>query len=288
MGSDSAIQSVVTSLRVLQAFTATDRVLGVSELSRRLGIGKSTVHRALQTLAGEGFVEQTSGGRYRLGMKLWELGHQVVSGLELLEVARPHLEQLQARTGELTELAVLDGADAAVVDRVEGNDPPRGSSRGTRLPAHCSAAGKAMLAFVDGPAMSAAVFAAGSAVGLRRVTARSITSIDLLGRVLAQVRRDGVAIAAEEGELGVHAVGAPVFDHRSAVVAGLSVSGPVGRFSRERMREVAPWVRRAAQQISHELGHRGSPLRTAAPAATSGATGATGHGADGAAAALSP
>ncbi len=261
MSSDSTIQSVVTSLRVLQAFTPTDRILGVSELARRLGIGKSTVHRALQTLASEGFVTQTTGGRYRLGIKLWELGLQVVHGLELREIAHHHVEGLHTRTGETAHLSVLEGADVVFVDRMESQETLRMFSRvGVRVPAHCTSTGKAILAFSGEEAVAAVV-----AGGLPRMTARSINSADMLQRALEQVRRDGYAYSLEESEVGVNSVGAPVFDHRARVVAGVSVAGPMSRIRRDRVRELGALVRRVANDISRELGYR----QTAAPARTS-------------------
>ena len=142
------IQSVATALRVLQAFNHRERVLGVSELARRLGIGKSTTHRMLTTLAADGFIIQTPDGRYRLGMKLWELGNQVVHGLELREVAHSSVEALRQRTGEAVHIGVLDGADVVYVDRFESEATQRLFTRlGTRMPAHATSSGKVLLAF---------------------------------------------------------------------------------------------------------------------------------------------
>lgn len=262
MGSDSTIHSVVTSLRVLQAFTPTDRVLGVSELARRLGIGKSTVHRALQTLASEGFVTQTTGGRYRLGIKLWELGLQVVHGLELRELAHQHVEALHTRTGETAHVSVLEGADVVFVDRMESQETLRMFSRvGARVPAHCTSTGKAILAFSNEDSVATVV-----AGGLARMTPRSISSADMLQRALEQVRRDGYAYALEESEIGVNSVGAPIFDHRARVVAGISVAGPISRIRRDRIRELGALVRRVANDVSRELGYRqGAPAARPAP-----------------------
>lgn len=273
MGSDSTIHSVVTSLRVLQAFTPTDRVLGVSELARRLGIGKSTVHRALQTLASEGFVTQTTGGRYRLGIKLWELGLQVVHGLELREIAHQHVEALHTRTGETAHVSVLEGVDVVFVDRMESQETLRMFSRvGARVPAHCTSTGKAILAFADEQAVATVV-----AGGLARMTPRSINSADMLQRALEQVRRDGYAYSLEESEIGVNSVGAPIFDHRNRVIAGVSVAGPISRIRRDRIRELGALVRRVANDVSRELGHRqaASPARPAPgrPAPAAGDTG---------------
>jgi DNA-binding IclR family transcriptional regulator len=249
---DSSIQSVTTALRVLQAFTHSERVLGVSELARRLGIGKSTAHRMLTTLAAEGFISQTVDGRYRLGMKLWELGNQVVHGLELREVAHASVEALRQRTGEAVHLAVWDGAEIVYVDRFESESTQRVFSRlGTRMPAHATSAGKVLLAFGPDERIERVC-----AAGLTRLTARTITTRQGLASALERVRAHGFAESIEEAEKGVTSVGAPVFDYQGSVIAGLSVAAPSIRLTRERIPEVGALVRRHAAEISRHMGHR--------------------------------
>lgn len=246
------IQSVTTALRVLQAFTHRERVLGVSELARRLGIGKSTAHRMLTTLAADGFIIQTSDGRYRLGMKLWELGNQVVHGLELREVAHGSVEALRQRTGEAVHIGVLDGTDVVYVDRFESESTQRLFTRlGTRMPAHATSSGKVLLAF--GPQQHVERVCAG---GLVRLTARTITTRGGLHSALDRVRTQGYAESIEEAEKGVTSVGAPVFDFQGQVIAGLSVAGPSTRLTRERLPEIGVQVRRTAADISSLMGHR--------------------------------
>ncbi len=250
--SDSTVGSVVTSLRVLQAFTPTDRVLGVSELARRLSLGKSTVHRSLQTLASEGFVSQTPGGRYRLGIKLWELGLQVVHGLELREIAHPHVEALHTRTGETAHLAVLDGCHVVFVDRMESAETLRMFSRvGVRVAAHCTSTGKAIMAHAGEEAVVAVI-----AAGLEPHTPHSITTEEQLRVALARVHTEGYSVSLEERALGVSSVGAAVFDHRGRVVAGVSVAGPAPRFRPPRLRELGLLVAKVANEISRDLGLR--------------------------------
>lgn len=242
----------MTSLRVLQAFTPTDRVLGVSELARRLNLGKSTVHRSLQTLASEGFVTQTPGGRYRLGIKLWELGLQVVHGLELREIAHPHVEALHTRTGETAHLSVLDGCEVVFVDRMESAETLRMFSRvGVRIAAHCTSTGKAIMAYAGEEAVAAVI-----AGGLEPHTPNSITTEEQLRTALTRVHTDGYSVSLEERALGVSSVGAAVFDHRGRVVAGVSVAGPAHRFRPPRLRELGLLVTKVANEISRDLGLR--------------------------------
>jgi len=258
LGADSTIQSVVTALRVLQAFTPTEPVLGVSEVSRRLGIGKSTVHRALQTLAGEGFVTQTDGGRYRLGLKLYALGMQVVHTSELREIAHPHIEALHTRTGETAHLSVLDGVDVVFIDRLESPETLRVFSRfGARGPAHATSTGRAILAHADDGTVDAVL-----AAGLDPLTPMTRCSADALRQTLAQVRRNGYALCLEEVEVGINSVAAPVFDQRNQAVAGPAVAGPTSRIRADQVHDLGLLVRRAAEDISRDLA-RVRPAATA-------------------------
>ena len=247
VNSDSTIRSVVTSLRVLQAFTPTDRILGVSELARRLELGKSTVHRALQTLAGEGFVVSVPGGRYRLGLKLYELGQHVAHAHEIRDPAHHHVRSLQQRTGETVQLSVLDGTDVVAIDRLESPDTLRALARtGFRSPAPASAEGRAILAHSDDAVLDEFLDAtpdeAGGA-GLRRS--------------LEQVRRDGYAVSHDGAGPGLHTVAAAVFDHRGRVVAGLALVAPASRLPQARERDVGQLVRRSAEELSRDLASRG-------------------------------
>jgi len=252
MTSESTIRSVVTSLRVLQAFTPTDRVLGVSELARRLGLGKSTVHRALQTLAGEGFVLAVPGGRYRLGLKLYELGQHVAHANEIRDPAHHHVRALQQRTGETVQLAVLDGVDVVAIDRVESPDTLRTLARtGFRSPAHASAAGLAILAHSDADVVTRAL--SGS---VDTTAADPVDDPAAVRSALDRAREDGYAMSADDAGPGLNAVGAPVFDPRGRVVAGLALVAPAARLPLSRVRETGLLVRRSADEITRDLGAR--------------------------------
>jgi DNA-binding IclR family transcriptional regulator len=241
---------------VLQAFTPTDRVLGVSELARRLGLGKSTVHRALQTLAGEGFVVAVPGGRYRLGLKLYELGQHVAHANEFRDPAHHHVRALQQRTGETVQLVVLDGPDAVAIDRVESPDALRVLARsGFRSAAHTSAGGRAILAHSGAEAIEAVLAAAGGPDGTGPVV-----DGEAVRRTLDQVREDGYAVSADDAGPGLVTIGAAVFDLRGRVVAGLALIAPATRLPASRCRETGLLVRRTADEISRDLG-----LRTAGP-----------------------
>lgn len=250
--SDRGLSSVRNALRVLEAFSWAEPVLGVSELARRLGISKSSAHRLVTTLASEGFLAQTDDGRYRLGIRLYELGTLVVTGLELREVAHPILERLRNETNETVHLAVLDGIEVVYLERFESQATLRLFSRiGRRMPAHATSSGKAILAFSPPEVVKEVI-----AGGLKRVAPRTIASRSGLLHALEQIRERGYSVSLEESEVGVSSVGAPVFGHDGDVVAAISVAGPTQRVTESALPRIASKVVRAADAISRGMGYR--------------------------------
>ena len=240
------LTTVTKALHVLQAFSYEQPVLGVSELARKLGMGKSSVHRVLSTLAEQGFVTKTEGDRYRLGLKLHELGQLVVSSLELRQVAHGPLERLRNESGETVHVAVLEGSDAMYVHRIESQSTLRTFSRvGRRVPAHTTSSGKCLLAFSD-PAATEVVVKA----GLRRIGPRSITTEAGLREALAKIRANGYVVSVEENERGVLSIGAPVFGHDGSCIAAVSMAGPLIRISTDQVPRFTRMVRRCELDIS--------------------------------------
>ena len=245
------LSTVVKTLHVLEAFSFAEPVLGVSELARKLGMGKSTVHRALSTLLEHGYVTKTPDDRYRLGLKLHEMGQLVVSGLRLREVAHGPLERLRVECRETVHLAVLDGADVVFVDQMESAGLARMFNRvGRRVPAHATSSGKCLLAFND-DAVEAVLQR-----GLRRLAPRTITTKALLAEALERVRTMGYAVSVEESEPAVASVGAPVFGRDGACIAAVSMAGPALRLGDEQLMRATRQVRRCAREISEAMGYR--------------------------------
>jgi IclR family KDG regulon transcriptional repressor len=230
--------TVHKAMAVVSAFSYEEPVLGVSELARRLGIGKSTVHRILATLAADGFVERTPDDRYRLSIKLYELGQQVAASNELRERAHPVLERLRNESGETAHLAVLAGTDVVYLDRLESPHMLHLMTRiGRRRAAHATSSGKCLLAY--GPPAAVATVVAG---GLARLGPRTISSPALLRRALVDVRARGYAVSVEESAPGVVSVAAPIFDVTGACVAAMSVAGPISRMPPESLDRFARLV----------------------------------------------
>ena len=241
------LSTVTKALQVLQAFSYERPVLGVSELARQLGMGKSSVHRVLSTLAEQGFVSKTDDDRYRLGLKLHELGQLVVSSLELRQVAHAPLERLH---NENVHVAVLEGADAMYVHRIESQSTLRTFSRvGRRVPAHTTSSGKCLLAFGEPSAIDVVVQA-----GLKRIGPRSITNEKALRDALKKVRANGFVVSVEENERGVVSIGAPVFGHDGSCIAAVSMAGPLIRVPADQVPRLTRMVRRCALDVSVGMG----------------------------------
>ncbi len=252
---DTAILSVLRAARLLELIGDLGEG-GVSDLARRLGWTKSTVHRFASTLTRIGYLEQDAKtGRYRLGLRLFELGNSAIRARELRHQAVPILEALMQATQETVHLAVLDEARMEVV-YVHKVEPPQAirlyTEIGAHHPAYCAATGKAILAFL--PEARRARLLQGAT--LRPATPRTIVDPDVLVTHLAEIRQRGYAVDDEEYREGVRGVAAPVFDHTGQVVAAVNVGGPASRLTPERITMLAPLVQQAASEIASNLGYR--------------------------------
>ncbi|MGD1996627.1 MAG: IclR family transcriptional regulator [Anaerolineae bacterium] len=255
MRKDRAVKTVGRAIDLLRSFSLEEPELGVTELSKRLDVHKSTVSRLLSTLEEEDLVYRNSEtGRYRLGVGLIELAGLVVLRADLRRVARPMLRQLADQTQETVNLTVRDSGEAINVDQVS----PHGRRVlnigwvGRRTPLHASSTGKVLLAYLPDEELDALLEGP-----LPRYTEHTITHAAVLREQLAVVRRRGYAVGLEELEIGLNAVAAPVRDHTGQVVASVSAAGPSYRFSRERIEgEVAAEVMACTGRISRALGFR--------------------------------
>jgi IclR family acetate operon transcriptional repressor len=247
------VQSLDRALDLLEALARADE-LGVSEAAARTGLVPSTAHRLLSTLVARGYAAQNPAtGRYLTGYKLLEL----TSGLQdrlarLRAAARPHLEAIQAETGETTNLVVLEGRNAVYVDTVAGSQTVRLFTEvGRAVPAHTSGSGKALLAWRPREDVEALF----DGVPLAAATARTLTSLAALEEDFARIRRRGYATDNEEHELGVACVATPVLDQSGQPLAAISVSGPTPRILHADTADLAGLLREHAAEVSQALGY---------------------------------
>ncbi|PRX95772.1 IclR family transcriptional regulator [Allonocardiopsis opalescens] len=222
--------------------------LRVSEAASLLSVAPSTAHRLLNALRSRGFVIQDKpNGAYRPGPVLNEIGLAAIGRIDIRRVAHPILEELREQTQETVSLSVLEGRNVRFVDCVEGPRAVRvGNRTGVVLPAHCTAAGKAILAALPEPELA-------RRYADRELTARTEASIavwDDLEAELVQIRRDGYAVNVEEGENGISAVSAVLRDLTDAPLASIAVVIPASRMpTRADGAELAPAVLRARDAV---------------------------------------
>lgn len=252
VGEHYRIQAIERAVALLNAFSVNEPELGVTELASRVGLHKSTVHRFLVNLEAGGLVERNPRtGRYRLGMRIFELAGLVMQRMNLWEEALPFLEQLVTDTGETGHLAVLDNGEAIYIERVEARRALRiPAAVGKGYPAHATNLGKVLLADLSPEEVERIV----SERGLARYTGRTITTREDLASELRRIRERGYAVDDEEYDEGLRCIGAPVFDHTGRAVAALGIGGPANRITPERVEEFAGRVMRTAADLSRRLG----------------------------------
>jgi DNA-binding IclR family transcriptional regulator len=251
---DYTIRTVSRALDLLEQFHENIEELGVTELSKRLKLHKNNVFRLLATLESHRFIEQNrTTGNYRLGLKNLELGQTIIRQMGLVRHSRQELKHLTAHCNETSYVAILKDHHVIYLDVVESDLPVRVMSLvGVRLPAHCTAAGKVQLAAMADEELAACL----SAREMKPFTAHTITDPDLLKRELRKVAEQGYAIDDEELYAGVRSVSAPIRDYTRMAIGSVSISGPVMRFSGDRMeRELIPLAIKAAEEISARLGY---------------------------------
>lgn len=251
---DNLIQSVDRAMQLLLALAERGGCASLSALARQLGLSRSTVHGLLATLRHHGMVAQDDHGNYVLGIKLFELGYQAVSRLDLRIAAGPVLQELVDEFMETVHLVVSDGLYVVYIDKRESPQSMQIVSRiGQRLPAYCTAVGKAILAYKPEDELERLL----ASSPLTPMTRNTITDPAELKAHLELVRRRGFALDQEEIAEGLRCAGAPIFDYTHQVVGAVSISGPSVRMNEEKIAQAAQAIVRAGCEISRRLGYSG-------------------------------
>lgn len=246
-----ASPSVLNALSILESFDGQHASQSLSDLSRRLDIAKASVLRNLAALEHHGYVKRDPDtGRYSLGVQVLRLARQFSEQNQLLSIGAAHTAELARVTGETAHLSVLVGRDIVYSDVSEGSQHVRAVvSRGDRLPAHCVASGKVILAHVEHHQLTE--FLTG---GLRPLTPRTITTADDFIAEMEEVRRLGYGTSVGEWLDDVSAVAAPVFSHQDKVVGAIGIAGPRLRLGTRLLTHLASAVMLQAERLSRDLG----------------------------------
>jgi len=248
------INSVLRAAQILDSFNPQKPVYTNTELSRKLGLNKTTVTRLLYSLEKAGFVERDPKTKeYGLTHKLYRIGSVYISQVDLHRVAMPELAKLGSFCQETVHLVILNEWKAFYLDKVESPQSIRLiSSIGNTCPAYCTGVGKVLLAFLPEEELKGFF----RSVELKRYTPNTICSPKELKVHLKMIKEQGYAIDDSEHEPEVRCVAAPVYGRNGSVIASISIAGPVYRMTREKMeRELVQAVKSTAHTISKKLGY---------------------------------
>lgn len=253
LSSDNGLKSLVKVMRLLDCFSVSKRTLSLTDLSEAASLPKSTTHRLLGAMTACGLLNHTGRDRYRLGIKLFELGNTVLANMDLHREARPFVDALMRQSGQAIHLAVFDGERAIVVHRAEAS-PEKFLAAHTieQAPVHCTGVGKAILAFQPTHVVTRII-----ASGLMRFTDTTITGPAEFRRELVKIRGAGYAVDEGEHQPGLRCVGAPIRDQSGQVVAAISLTGPAWQLPLSEIKQLANMVIHYAGGISNALGYRG-------------------------------
>ncbi|HTU79392.1 MAG TPA: IclR family transcriptional regulator [Solirubrobacteraceae bacterium] len=251
-------QSLERGLAVLGCFTPKRPLLGIAELADELGMSRSTTHRYAITLVALGYLEQDASRKYRLGLRVTDLGMAALGATGLREHAHPYLQELRDRTSYTTSLGVLEGAEVVYVDRLRSYRRAQAKldldlRPGSRVPAHCTAMGKLLIANLHEPELRDLL----SNARLTRRAANTITSKAKLREQLDEIRELGFAASDQELAPGLLAIAAPVRDETRECVAAVSIAAPCSVISLDEFADaLGPHLRSSADRISARLGYR--------------------------------
>lgn len=248
------VHSVDRALSIIEALSQVEE-MGITELSRELGLGKATVYRIITTLRLRGYIEQTATEKYRLNLKVFELGNKVVNRLGIRKIAYPYLEKLALISKETVNLAVLEGANVYYIDRIESREPLRIQlDIGKRFPAYCTGLGRVLLAYHEPSEVAQLLGELRSSGEIQKYTNKTIVDTELLQMELGKIKEQGFAFDDEQYLPGIRCVAAPVFKHTGKVAAAISVAGPTVRMTNKVVAQLIPLVRETAIGISARLG----------------------------------
>ncbi|WP_101254200.1 IclR family transcriptional regulator [Streptomyces barkulensis] len=254
------VPAVTRAFDILELFLDGDGTLSAPEITRKLGLPRTTVHELVTTLAARSYLVPVPGqpGRYRLGVRTYQLGSRYAEQLDLAAEGQQVARSVAETCDETVHVAILEGADVIYIAKVDSTHAVRMvSAAGRRLPAHCTSVGKMLLASLPPDELDARLPGPGDEP-LRAMTENSITSPGELREALAGIRERGVAVERRESNPDVSCVAAPVRDSTGKVVAALSISVPMIRWSEERRAELENLAVEGAAELSARLGHRGA------------------------------
>jgi IclR family pca regulon transcriptional regulator len=251
-------QSLERGLAILECFTPETPVLGIADIATQLGMSRSTTHRYVTTLLALGYLQQGAKRKYRLGLRVTELGMSALNETSLREHAHADLAELAHRSGYATSVAVLEDDEIVCVDHMQGfrrrqQVPGPAVKAGSKLPAYCTALGKVLLAYLPDYERREAL----SRMELKRMGPNTIISKGVLRDELAQIVEESLAVEDQELASGRVAIAAPVFDEAGEITAAIDLTAGAETIAVEELADaLGPHLISTADRISSRLGNR--------------------------------
>ena len=250
---ESTVQSVERTLDIVEALSSNRTGIGVTELSKALNLHKSTVHRLLTTLMVRKYVEQDSeSGKYRLSVKLFELGNAVLSKLNMRAHALPFLRELRERCRETVQLSIIDQNEVLFIDVLESPEKIGVKAQiGERAPLYCTSSGKVWLAGLPDERLYEVM----RGIEFKPRTPSTVASFEALKEQLSQIKDSGVARDMGEFDEDLRGVGAAIKNYRGRVIACISIAVPASRFNEASFQDLTKAVKETADKISYSVGY---------------------------------
>lgn len=248
-------QSLDRGLAILASFTPESQTLGVSQIAELLQMSRSTTHRYITTLTELGYLERSeTSHKYRLSLRVTNLGMSTMSSISISEQAHPHLRRLCRETGQVASLALLEGSEVVHLDQLRGpRQPDPHSYAGSRLPAYCTALGKVLLAHLPEPEQRALI----ARTDLSKLAPNTITSKRVLRDQLERIREGALATEDQEFAPGVFAIAAPVRLSGGEVQVAIGLGVSAADLTIEELSDsFAAHLVSAANRVSARLGYR--------------------------------
>lgn len=251
--STTTVQSLDRAFLLIELLSRYPQGVSLAEISSNSGLAKATVSRLLATLIQNSYVVQNPDSKkYRLTMRMFEIGSRVVGGANLLSIAKPYLETLSSITGDAVHLVSRVNDEVVYLYKEEASTSVvrRSSCVGLRNPMYCVGVGKAIMAFLP----EEEVHAIWQRITPVQFTPTTITTEKRMREELDRIRRIGYAVDNEEHELGVRCIAAPILDINGSPIAAISISAPIEDMTEAKIQEYAPLILVAANKISRYYG----------------------------------
>jgi len=247
------LKTVERVLAILNSFDLDHPELSGFELADKASLPRGSIYRFIRVLERQGYLKHDSiSKKYKLGIKIFELGSLVWKDLNLRKLALPYIEELSKKSRETVHLGILDGNEVVSIEGAESGQSLRTSLPiGKRVCLHSTGIGKAILAFLSDTDISKII----KEKGLPRFTENTTTDPDKLILEVQNIRKKGFAIDNEENEIGIRCVAAPILDSQNNVVASISISGPSVRIHTENIPHYVSMVMETCNEISTQLGN---------------------------------